>query len=70
MTTNITSLIKVPLCPVHGCDMRFREAETFEQDYCGSWYECPQRGCACSVLIPSPEIITVCQSWEWRIDNA
>lgn len=52
-------LMLLPKCPnpEHG-EMMLRPAkhQTQEQRYCGTWYDCPEPGCSCSVLIPSKEI--------------
>ena len=61
-------LMTLPKCPVHGYDMMFRPAGTYEQDYCGSWYDCPEGGCVCSVLIPSPEVERI--NRERKVNNA
>lgn len=52
---NCTTLERLPVCPAHGKTMVLRPAQTKEQDFCGTWYDCPQ--CANSVLIPSKELL-------------
>ena len=51
-----TTLMTLPKCPVHGCDMIYREPRTLEQEFCGVWYECGCDKCAITVLISSPEL--------------
>ena len=33
-------------------------AQTYEQTWCGVWYDCPQPYCRSSVLYPSRELVT------------
>ncbi|MPM41901.1 hypothetical protein SDC9_88561 [bioreactor metagenome] len=51
-----TQLMAAPRCPVHDTPMVFHPAKTPVQEYCGAWYYCHESGCACSTLIPSPEV--------------
>lgn len=51
--------MRLPRCPVHGCQMEYRLAGTYEQRWCGAWYECPFPGCRCSALIPSAELMEI-----------
>ena len=56
MTEETTALMTLPKCPVHGCDMVYREPGTPEQEFCGTWYDCGYERCAISTLIPSESI--------------
>lgn len=56
MTEETTALMTLPKCPVHGCDMVYREPGTPEQQFCGPMYVCGHESCQNSVLIPSPEL--------------
>lgn len=49
-------LAKLPSCPTCGTPMRLREKMSEEALFCGTWYDCPEYGCACSVLLPSKEL--------------
>ena len=56
MTEETTALMTLPKCPVHGCDMVYREPGTQEQRFVGAMYVCGYDGCQNSVLFPSPEL--------------
>lgn len=49
-------LMEIPCCPVHGVQLIHRKSGTAEQEYCGTWYTCPEGGCGYTVLLPSAEI--------------
>lgn len=55
----MNELMTLPKCHKCGCTMMMRSAtnQTQEQQYCGTWYDCPSPGCACSVLMPSAELL-------------
>ncbi len=53
---NGNTLMELPRCPVHGCQLIHRPGGTQEQRYCGTWYDCPVGGCYYSVLFPSVEL--------------
>lgn len=59
-------LMKTPICPKCGIPMQFRQARTNEQSFCGAWYDCWNDGCACSVLIPSKQIIDIQNEWRCK----
>lgn len=45
----------LPKCPEHkDTEMLLRTRTSYEQDYCGVWYECPK--CSCSTLLMSDEL--------------
>ncbi|WP_213997022.1 hypothetical protein [Tepidanaerobacter syntrophicus] len=47
-------------CPYenHGqLEKRPLKRQTYEQMYCGDWYDCTYPGCNYSLLIPSEEIL-------------
>lgn len=50
-----TALKCLPVCPTHGEQMILQKPGTYEQEFCGTWYRCPQ--CANGVLIPSKELL-------------
>jgi hypothetical protein len=51
-------LMVLPNCPVHGqTTLRPKERQSYEQQWCGVWYDCSQ--CGYSVLYPSKEL------WEY-----
>jgi hypothetical protein len=33
------------------------ERQTYEQRWCGTWYDCPAQGCGRSVLYPSAALL-------------
>lgn len=49
-----SALLKLPECPIHGEQLLLRASTTAEQNFCGTWYECPQ--CKFTVLLPSGEL--------------
>lgn len=52
-------LMILPICPhpEHGqMELRPLKGQTYEQKYCGVWYDCMEPGCKCSALIPSQEL--------------
>lgn len=61
------ALMELPKCPVHGSSMHYRPARSYEQRFCGAWYDCDTPGCHCSVLIPSVELSA---SLETQRENA
>ena len=46
-------------CPQHGVALVERSVKVLskEQEWCGTWFECPLPYCRHSKLIPSPELI-------------
>ena len=51
----------LPKCKVHGQMMlRPLKHQTYEQKWCGVWYDCPE--CANSTLFPSPELLEFTRS--------
>lgn len=50
-----TTLECLPVCPTHGEQMILQTPGTAEQEYCGTWYRCPQ--CANTVLYQSKELL-------------
>lgn len=48
----------LPQCPVHKTTMELRPLlqQTYEQQWCGTWYDCSEPHCKCSVLFPSKKI--------------
>lgn len=53
------NLMLLPKCPnlEHGeLQLRPLQGQTYEEKYCGVWYDCKEPGCKCSVLIPSQEL--------------
>ena len=49
----------LPRCPAHpDLTMRLRplERQTKEQIWCGTWYDCTDPDCKCSVLFNSKEL--------------
>lgn len=57
MSRNLMPLPVCPTCAEHG-EMILRpiEVQTYEQKYCGTWYDCTYPGCHSSVLLPSKEL--------------
>lgn len=53
-----TVLTETPKCPACGVHMELRplSRQSAEQEYCGTWYDCPSPRCTCSVLLPSVEL--------------
>lgn len=49
-------VMEIPRCPVHGIQLIHRKSGTAEQEYCGTWYTCPEGKCGYTVLFPSAEI--------------
>ena len=45
----------VPACKQHG-PMERRQAQTSEQSWCGTWYQCTAVRCGTAALTPSPEL--------------
>ena len=47
-----------PRCPAHRCYMVLRPEgrQTYEQRFCGTWYDCDVLRCRASVLYPSREL--------------
>lgn len=46
-----------PTCSEHGeMRLRPRKGQTYEQEFCGVWYDCIYPGCHNSVLFPSKEL--------------
>ena len=54
MTTTLP--MELPKCPEHGIQMVLRPLvhQTYEQKFCGAWYDCP--ACTQSALFESPEL--------------
>lgn len=50
------ALMELPRCPTHKTPMHLRARFSHEQLFCGTWYDCDNSGCACSVLLPSREL--------------
>lgn len=50
-----TALERLPVCPIHGDQMDLHKPGTPEQEFCGTWYRCPQ--CGYSTLYPSVELL-------------
>lgn len=50
-----TALECLPVCPTHGEQMILQTPRTAEQEYCGTWYRCPQ--CENTVLYQSKELL-------------
>ena len=50
------ALMERPKCPTHNVYMELRIGQSQEQRFCGTWYDCPAYKCACSILLPSPEL--------------
>lgn len=51
--------MKHPTCSIKGHGemvLRDTRGQTYEQKWCGAWYDCHYPGCMHSVLIPSPEL--------------
>lgn len=48
----------LPKCPTHKMQMEIRSQkhQTYEQKWCGIWYDCIEPGCYCSVLYESAEL--------------
>ncbi|MBD3183362.1 hypothetical protein GF312_13780 [Candidatus Poribacteria bacterium] len=52
--------MEIPECPAgHGKTMEVRplEKQTYEQKFCGTWFDCTVPGCICSVLFESKELL-------------
>lgn len=47
-------IMSLPKCSTHGEQMILRERVTEDQNFCGTWYDCPK--CENSVLFPSKEL--------------
>ena len=45
-------------CPAHNVVMVERDMRgaTYEQKFCGTWFDCPHPGCTCSACEHSPEL--------------
>ena len=51
--------MELPKCSVEGhgqMELRDMTRATYEQKFCGTWYDCTYPGCNNSVLYPSKEL--------------
>lgn len=48
---------EAPVCTLHGRPMLRRAGTTWEEQWCGWWYDCPLDTCSCVILLPSPELV-------------
>lgn len=49
----------LPKCPHHTQTtmvLRPLARQAYEQKWCGTWYDCPQPFCDCSILFPSKQL--------------
>ena len=53
--SDCTALACLPVCPIHGDQLDLQKPGTPEQEFCGTWYRCPQ--CGYTVLYPSQELL-------------
>jgi hypothetical protein len=56
----MNELITLPVCShkEHGqMEIRPIRNQTYEQKFCGTWYDCMYPGCKCSSLFPSKELL-------------
>lgn len=53
--SHCTALACLPVCPIHGEQLDLQPPRTYEQEYCGTWYICPQ--CNYTVLYRSVELL-------------
>ena len=61
-----TALMVLPDCPNHGHSMELRtHKQSLESEYCGVWYDCTEAGCTCSVLFPSPALLSQLSQERW-----
>ena len=55
----------LPTCPKgseHGeMILRTLQYQTYEQKFCGVWYDCPR--CSCSILFPSKDLLERLESF-------
>lgn len=54
-----TSLMQLPKCHIEGhgkMKLRPVKGQSYEEKYCGVWYDCQYPGCKCSILYMSPEL--------------
>lgn len=51
-------LMELPKCPRHNTQMELRALarQTPEQKWCGTWYDCTEAGCRCSVLLLTGDV--------------
>lgn len=53
--SHCTALKCLPVCPIHGNQLDLQTPGTPEQEFCGTWYHCPQ--CGYTTLYPSKELL-------------
>lgn len=58
-------------CPngLHNAPMTKRDMThaTYEQKFCGDWYDCEEPGCTASILIPSKELEAHLESMKVKV---
>jgi len=64
-------LMELPKCPAHDTQMEVRplNRQTKEQKWCGTWYDCTEPGCNCSILLTSPELDKLHQQQKQNIEK-
>jgi len=66
----INALMELPKCSVKGHGQmelrRPKGKQTYEQQFCGVWYDCQYPGCHSSVLFPSKELLDQLESMKGK----